>query len=221
MGWIGAMLTGVLLLAIAGPPVRTAPDSAWVPTGLTGPVREVVSLVNGTLLARTDAQLLRSEDGGASWRSVAVPGSAGAVAVDPLDPATAYAAGTEGLYKSTDDGATWASVLPTAETVQAVAASPADPALVYLALTRAPTNSSDFRFLRSRDGGVTWEQLEEFHNSLCGWGVRILQPHPTDASRVFRTANCYAGRILSARLPRRRHAGAARASERAARGTVV
>jgi hypothetical protein len=83
------------------------------------------------------------------------------------------------------------------EAVDRLAVSAADPRVVYLALTGNESISAHFRFLRSLDGGASWEPLEEFNNSLCGWGVRVLLAHPTDARRVFRTANCYAGRNLS------------------------
>jgi photosystem II stability/assembly factor-like uncharacterized protein len=187
----------LLLHASQGLRAQAAADADWVPAGLSGPVRELFAPADGTLLARTTDGLLRSDDGGTSWASVALPSSPGRVDVDPTASTLLYAAGADGLYKSADRGATWLLVLPTSEAVQAIAASPADGTVLYVGLTRSPTNSPDFRFLRSRDGGATWEQLEEHHNSLCGWGVRILQPHPTDVRRVFRTADCYAGRNLS------------------------
>ena len=140
--------------------------------------------------------------------SAATPGRAGSrwacprrgrtrgrqVEVSATGRAVLYASGAGGLYKSTDDGASWTLLLPTERHVQRIAASPADSALVYLALVGAPANSGDFWFLRSQDGGASWQQLEEHHNSLCGWGVPILLPHPTAPGRVFRAANCLAGR---------------------------
>jgi photosystem II stability/assembly factor-like uncharacterized protein len=116
------------------------------------------------------------------------------VEVDPGDRVVLYVAGAGGLSKSTDGGASWTLLLPTERHAQAIAVSPADPGLVYLGLVASPGISSDFWFLRSRDGGATWDQLEEHHNSLCGWGVPILVPHPTEPSRVFRAASCLAGR---------------------------
>jgi hypothetical protein len=198
----------ILLLASAAPRLEAASQADWAPTGLSGPVRDVVSFADGALFARTNDALLRSEDGGTSWIPVSLPGSPAQTAVDPVDHRILYAAGADGLYKSADSGTAWSLVLPTSEFVRGIAISPADRALVYLALTGSPTNSPDFRFLRSPDGGATWEELEEFHNSLCGWGVRILQPHPTGPRRVFRTADCYAGRNLSDALRQSLDAGA-------------
>ena len=197
MCWARATVAFILLLTGVGPRARASAAVDWLPAGLSGPVGDVVVFADGTLFAQTNDELLRSADGGTIWTPVPVPGSPAQTAVDPVDHGTLYSAGAEGLYKSADGGATWGVALSTSEFVRAIAVSPADHALVYVGLTGGPTNSPDFRFLRSRDGGATWEPLEEFRNSLCGWGVRILEPHPTDPQRVFRTANCYAGRNLS------------------------
>jgi hypothetical protein len=47
------------------------------------------------------------------------------------------------------------------------------------------------------DAGATWTELFHSHNSVCGWGVQILQPHPTDANRVLFWGGCHAGRDVS------------------------
>ncbi len=173
----------------------------WEVVDLEGPVLRLFAPVGGAIFARTDDGFFRGDDGGATWEPVDLPPSPGAVAVSPIDQGVLYAGGPEGLYRSEDAGATWRLVLatadlPTTERVLHVAVSPADPELVYVALTGRSSPSADFRLLRSRDGGMSWQQLEEAHNSLCGWGVRILEPHPADPERVFRTAGCYAGRDL-------------------------
>jgi photosystem II stability/assembly factor-like uncharacterized protein len=200
---VGIALLAALLIWGAGGGVEAqgGPSADWEPTGLGTPVLELFTPASGAFFATTRDALLRSEDAGATWAPVTLPSPpAGrrepSVAVDPTNHAVLYAAGAGGLYKSSDDAATWALLLPTTETVLRVAVSPADHHLVYLALAGSPTNATDFRFLRSRDGGATWQQLEEFHSSLCGWGVRLLEPHPTNAQRAFRTAGCYAGRNL-------------------------
>jgi len=63
---------------------------------------------------------------------------------------------------------------------------------VYASIGGAPS-----RFLRSRDGGQTWEKLQETPRSApddprgCGWWTWTLVPHPTDASRVFAATGCF------------------------------
>ena len=206
---LAALLALTLLLGSGDAPVHGEPLDDWEQTGLTGPVAELFAPASGAFFARTDGGLFRSDDGGASWRAVNLPpvppnARAWRVAVDPTDHTVLYTSGEGGLYKSTDDAATWTLVLPTKEFVRGIAVSPADRGLIYVGLVPTADISSDFRFLRSRDGGATWEQLEEHHNSFCGWGVPILLPHPSDAGRVFRTAACVAGRDVG--LPLRHSA---------------
>src|SRR5262249_2500838 len=49
----------------------------------------------------------------------------------------------------------------------------------------------------SRDGGLTWEERSSADgsaNSPCSYEIDLLQPHPTDPARLFRSAGCFAGR---------------------------
>ncbi len=197
----GSLVVVGLLLASLGPAwwgnVPTARgQEKWELTGLAGPVEQLYTPASGAFLARTQGSLYRSDDGGASWVPVSLPPPPAdpariRVEVDPTNHDVLYASGAEGLYRSPDGGASWGLLLPTDDrTVAAVAVSSADPRLVYVGLT----SYSHFWFLRSRDAGATWEPLEEVFNSLCAWGVRILEPHSTDPDRLFRTASCYAGR---------------------------
>jgi photosystem II stability/assembly factor-like uncharacterized protein len=164
---------------------------AWQPTGLAEPVRQLYTPASGAFFARTREALWRSDDAGATWASVSLPplGSGERqAAVDPTNHTVLYASGAEGLYKTNDDAATWASVLP--GNVQAVVVSPADPRIVY-----AITLRGSLVFHRSRDGGATWDEFPiEIGASPCVSSVILLQAHPTDPQRVFRTAGCYAGR---------------------------
>jgi hypothetical protein len=53
-------------------------------------------------------KLHRSTDGGATWSTTALPGSGGQLAIDPVTPSTLYyATSNDGVYKSTDAGASW------------------------------------------------------------------------------------------------------------------
>ena len=178
------------------PPDAKAPADAWVLSGPGGPISQLFTPSSGALFAANASSLFRSDDGGATWRQITLPPSSYLVEVDPTDHTVLYAAGAEGLYKSGDDAASWTLVLPDSENVRAIVVSPADHNLIYAGLAGRGGAATDFRFLRSRDRGTTWEQLEEHHNSLCGWDVRLFEAHPTDASQLYRTAGCYAGRNL-------------------------
>lgn len=136
-------------------------------------------------------RLHRSDDGGATWRSVTLPpsapGSAQVVTVDSSDHTTIYATGTDGLYKTDDDAATWRALLPIAEPDVTIAVSPADRSLVYLALRAEKT----IRILRSQDGGESWETAytHQSAETACDDSV-LVAPHPTDPDRVFANVDC-------------------------------
>jgi photosystem II stability/assembly factor-like uncharacterized protein len=213
-GWALTPLFLALALVAAGGPVGQVRAQAdrpadWTLTGLREPVSRLFTPDSGGFFALTRDQLLRSHDAGATWTPLPLPfvapGPRGLrAAVDPTNHDVLYVGSGDGLFRSVDAGGTWSrlSIPPPAtpwpsEAPDRIVVSAADPEVVYLAVTANEAISARFRFLRSRDGGATWDALEEANNSLCGWGVRILQAHPTDPRRVLRTASCYAGRNLS------------------------
>jgi hypothetical protein len=179
---------------------QTSPNNGWSfvenwELVLPGPASRLYTPAGGAVFARTDAGLFRSTDHAGTWSSVPLPGTPGRVEVDPTNASVLYAGSANTVQKSTNGGASWASVLSLGgafETVLGIAVSPADPQLVYLGAGQ-PVN--DFRFLRSTNGGGTWTTLEgPLPTNLCTWTVLILAPHPTNANRAFRTLGCYAGR---------------------------
>ncbi len=165
----------------------------WQPAELTGPVVKLFVPATGALFAQTSDGLLRSDDAARSWTTVPLPPPAAdpdsrwtRLVVDPTDDRVAYAVGPEGLYRTQDAGATWAPVFRATETLTTVAVSSADPQVVYVALRRSPTA---FPLWRSQDGAATWEDLEVLRGA-CG-PIGLIEPHPTDPDRAFRTAGCY------------------------------
>lgn len=180
----------------------------WETTGLTEPVLALYTPASGAFFARTATGTMRSDDGGDTWRPVPLPPNTRLAAADPASQAVLYAEGAAGLYRTTDDAANWQLVLPlSGEGVQALAVNSANPSVIHVGLVGSPTGRQVFRFLRSRDGGVTWEQLERREGSLCAFGLPLLQPHPTDPQRLFRVLNCYAGRTTSDPLNQSRDQG--------------
>ena len=199
-----AVLFGLLLALGAGGAPRVGsiwaqpvPGGDWEPTGLTVRTVGLFTPASGAFFAQTADGLERSDDGGVTWAPVTLPAPPGRgdirqVAVDPTNHTVLYASGAEGIYKSGDDAASWELVLPTTNRVLRIAVSPADPSLVFAAFGR---DSSAYEFWRSGDAGASWERLAGPNNAtLCFWNVPVLEPHPTNADRVFQTFGCYAGR---------------------------
>jgi photosystem II stability/assembly factor-like uncharacterized protein len=137
--------------------------------------------------------ILRSVDDGATWHrlglkeAIEFDGTVRALAVDPSDPSRVLAGADAGICLSTDGGAHFkrADSSANGQTVWVVAFSPANPMLV-LAGTGAPSRA---RMHRSRDGGVSWEQLNVELPEFCA-GVnrpRILTVafHPERADEVW------------------------------------
>ena len=214
LNWRGLawLCTAILLLASLRPveaaetsaasaPVQDGAGADWEQIWADGPVNQLFTPASGALFARAGGLLFRSDDGGATWQSVHHPPEPRSdrpirMTLDPANHTRLLATGAEGLYLSTDDAASWTLTLPTNEAVAALAISPADPQLLFVALVSSPVVAEGYRLLRSQDGGASWVELDNQTGSLCGFGVRILQPHPLDPARVFRTADCYAGRNL-------------------------
>jgi photosystem II stability/assembly factor-like uncharacterized protein len=116
------------------------------------------------------------------WGGMDNAGRTLALAVDPRDPRILWAgAASGGIWKSTDEGQTWRPMADdqASLSIGALAVDPFDPDTIY-AGTGEPNNSLDSfhgaGFLRSRDGGKTWNLLatEVF---LGGHFSRILA-HP-------------------------------------------
>ena len=124
----------------------TDSGETWTSQGSLGADSFAASpLVEGTLWAGQGRLVRRSRDGGQTWQSFSLGGlpsgeSVVALAPDPVDPATLYAATRQnGIFKSTDAGETWsqAGLWPSGVLYQGgLLVDPGEPAVVY-----AGTNS--------------------------------------------------------------------------------
>jgi photosystem II stability/assembly factor-like uncharacterized protein len=150
-----AAVFGLMAAAVAapGPPLLAEPLH-WGALALRGSgVRSLAPAAGGAgiLWACTEGDgVWKSIDGGTFWVQQPLVPRDGflAVAADPVDPLTAYAAGRAGVAKSADGGATWSLVNSTPVNVFAIA--PSAPAVLYLA---------GDALARSDDGGATWQAL--------------------------------------------------------------
>jgi photosystem II stability/assembly factor-like uncharacterized protein len=99
-------------------------------------------------------------------------GSVGAIAVAPSDPSIIYVGSGEGLqrpdlsvgdgiYKSTDGGATWRHLgLRDGQQIAQVLVDPRDPNRVFAAVLGHPYGPNEERgVFRSTDGGETWQKV--------------------------------------------------------------
>jgi len=156
-----ASLVPVTLVLLALP--SWASDVAWTETGApnSGNVYKVIvdASDTSTVYALSDPGVFESTDGGTSWSLILpVPGTLLDIAMAPSDPTTLYATNfNKKVYKTSDGGATWATVtdpVTTAGQTQIIRATvdPADKDVVYV-LT---DNSGIYK---SVDGGTTWNPI--------------------------------------------------------------
>jgi len=109
--------------------------------------------------------LFRSDDGGRTWRPVALPAKHGthldvmAIAPDPKDSLTIYVATHEaGVFKTSDGGTTWTEVNTGLGGLDAhgLAVDPIAPAKLHVAV-----RDKGEGIYRTTDGGVKWVRVDD------------------------------------------------------------
>jgi photosystem II stability/assembly factor-like uncharacterized protein len=131
----------------------------------------------------------KSTDSGATWNSIGPgAGSVPALAADPRNPGTLYAAaGMSRMQKSTDGGLSWAAVhngLPMvaySSGAQAVAVARSGPAAVYAGLKEG--------FYKSTDGGSSWTNTGAGIPAPTSPPLLAIAVDPITPSTVFAGAN--------------------------------
>jgi photosystem II stability/assembly factor-like uncharacterized protein len=142
------------------------------------------------LIAATGDSVVRLAAGdGWSVRTLMEDGGAQCVAVDPREPARAYAGlRGRGVWRSSDGGDQWKDAGLPADDVFSIAVSPADGA-VY-------AGCEPSMLFRSTDGGTSWEELSALREipSARNWSfpprpwtshVRWIAPSPHHATRLL------------------------------------
>jgi photosystem II stability/assembly factor-like uncharacterized protein len=126
---------------------------------------------------------MRSTDGGVTWTDTPSPPSivlsASSTPAGVLYAGTDAPVGLSGLYRSTDNGATWSSVLigDFSGAVTAVAVAPSNPSRLYAALD----GNTQTRLATSADGGATWTPVWTAMPNVVVTGIAV---DPGDAAKV-------------------------------------
>lgn len=142
--------------------------------------------------------VLKSTDGGVTWRHVSddVPSlSVGALAIDPTDSnkiffgtGEANASGDSyagtGMYRSGDGGSTWEFIgLPDSRHIGRIAIDPNNPQRIFVAAMGSLFSTNPDRGVyRSTDGGDTWERVHYMTDSTGCIDVVI---NPSDGNTVY------------------------------------
>ena len=140
----------------------------------------------------------KTNDYGRTWRPIfddAPTGSVGDLAVSPSHPNVLYIGSGEGLhrpdlgvgdgiFKSTDGGATWAHVgLSDVQQVGRLIVHPIDPDVVFVAGLGHPYGPNEERgVFRTTDGGTTWEKVLYIDQNT---GAIQVEFDPTNPDVVF------------------------------------
>ena len=124
--------------------------------------------------------------------------SIGAIAVAPSDADVLYLGSGEannsrssywgnGVYKSTDAGATWTNVgLPESQHIGRIVVHPTDPDVVYVAALGPLYSEGGERGLyRSTDGGRSWERVLHHQSEGRDIGVVDVVMDPTDPNTLY------------------------------------
>ena len=162
----------------------TNPNTIYAGTGFSG---------------STCAGLYKSTDGGASWTVTPLAVAVGlvvigqpscfaavhSIAIDPTNPLTIYAGGggVDGVFKSTNSGATWASTGLTNGRAFALAIDPSNSSTIYAA------GDSDYRgVLKSTDGAASWVPINNGFVGIQGNpfnGIQALAIDPVNPATIY------------------------------------
>ncbi len=153
----------------------------WAATGLTGVQVSAIAIDPNDMnkvYAGTRDSLVKSSNGGTSWAKANLDSvNVRAIAMDPLMPDTVYVGTTgRGLYRSFNDGTTWASVntgLPT-NNVSEINVHPTQSDTLYLATTSG--------VFKSTNGGNSWQSA---NNGITALDMISLQIAPSETNVIY------------------------------------
>src|SRR5215471_15934552 len=157
--------------------IATAGIGVWSTHGPGAPVSALaIDPVNpATVYALTftgPSGVSRSLDGGESWNALTLPGPASyvgvfALAVDPADSNIIYLGSGDGVFKSTDFGATWSFKASTPDlVVRTLAIDPVNPNTIYADIFENITGETFAS--KSTDAGESWASVLDLTDLSVG-----------------------------------------------------
>ena len=168
--------------------------------GRTRAVAGVASQPNVFYAGAVNGGVWKTTDYGRTWQPIfdrQPTGSIGAIAVAPSDPSIVYVGSGEGLhrpdlsvgdgiYKSTDAGATWTHLgLREGQQISMMAVDPRDANRLFVAVAGHPYGPNPERGIyRSTDGGQSFEKVLSKDENIGGNDVEI---DPSDPNIVYAT----------------------------------
>lgn len=145
-------------------------------------------------VAAVNGGVWKSDNAGRTWTPIfdrESTGSIGALAVSPSDPRIVYAGSGEGLqrpdlavgdgvYKSTDGGATWAHLgLREGQQIASMAIDPMNPNRLFVAVLGHPYGPNEERGIyRTLDGGATFQRVLYENADVGGFGLALDPQNP-------------------------------------------
>jgi photosystem II stability/assembly factor-like uncharacterized protein len=197
-----ALLAGVALLGISPALYR---DMHWrfvgpLRGGRTTSISGAASVPNLFYIGVANGGIWKTDDAGHTWTPVfdaQSTGSIGALAVAPSNPRILYAGSGEGLqrpdlavgdgmYKSTDGGATWTHLgLRDGQQIASIAVDPKNADHLFVAVLGHPYGPNDQRGVyRSTDGGATFARVLYANENAGAFDVAF---DPRDPNTVYAT----------------------------------
>src|SRR5437660_8764033 len=115
-----------------------------------------------------------------TWNSLEPNLATTSLAIDPVNAETIYVGTGAGVFKSTDNGATWQRTSLSGDVIALIADS-ARPNILYAAIAeRGGCFHTDRRLFKSIDGGRTWSALSSRINGCDNIHSLVIAPSNSD-----------------------------------------